>query len=128
MAERVFVMPDLGEGLEEGRIVRWLAAEGATVELNQPLVEVETAKFFAPDIGGTRFHTDIVFTKNGGGIVSHGHQPFSTRHLSALVWLNSGLSLMFLFSPHLATVRRKRATPDRGVNQTEGMKAWASKG
>ena len=44
MAERVFVMPDLGEGLEEGRIVRWLAAEGATVELNQPLVEVETAK------------------------------------------------------------------------------------
>jgi len=44
MAERVFAMPDLGEGLEEGRIVRWLAAEGATVELNQPLVEVETAK------------------------------------------------------------------------------------
>src|SRR6476620_6152378 len=44
MTERVFVMPDLGEGLEEGRIVRWLAAEGATVELNQPLVEVETAK------------------------------------------------------------------------------------
>src|SRR5436190_19193764 len=44
MAERIFVMPDLGEGLEEGRIVRWLAAEGATVELNQPLVEVETAK------------------------------------------------------------------------------------
>jgi len=44
MAERVFVMPDLGEGLEEGRIVRWLAAEGATVDLNEPLVEVETAK------------------------------------------------------------------------------------
>ncbi|MDP9302016.1 MAG: 2-oxo acid dehydrogenase subunit E2 [Actinomycetota bacterium] len=44
MAEHVFVMPDLGEGLEEGRIVRWLVAEGATVELNQPLVEVETAK------------------------------------------------------------------------------------
>src|SRR6476620_4742707 len=44
MTERVFVMPDLGEGLEEGRIVRWLATEGATVELNQPLVEVETAK------------------------------------------------------------------------------------
>ena len=42
--ERVFTMPDLGEGLEEGRIVRWLVAEGATVELNQPLVEVETAK------------------------------------------------------------------------------------
>src|SRR5438874_7019364 len=44
MSERVFAMPDLGVGLEEGRIVRWLVAEGATVELNQPLVEVKTAK------------------------------------------------------------------------------------
>jgi 2-oxoisovalerate dehydrogenase E2 component (dihydrolipoyl transacylase) len=42
--ERVFAMPDLGEGLEDGRIVEWLVAEGAEVELNQPLVEVETAK------------------------------------------------------------------------------------
>jgi 2-oxoisovalerate dehydrogenase E2 component (dihydrolipoyl transacylase) len=44
MAERVFAMPDLGEGLEEGEIVTWLVAEGDTVTLNQPLVEVETAK------------------------------------------------------------------------------------
>lgn len=44
MAERVFAMPDLGEGLEEGEIVAWLVAPGETVSLNQPLVEVETAK------------------------------------------------------------------------------------
>lgn len=44
MSERVFSMPDLGEGLEEGEIVSWLVAEGETVTLNQPLVEVETAK------------------------------------------------------------------------------------
>jgi 2-oxoisovalerate dehydrogenase E2 component (dihydrolipoyl transacylase) len=44
MAERVFAMPDLGEGLEEGEIVSWLVADGDEVELNQPLVEVETAK------------------------------------------------------------------------------------
>jgi 2-oxoisovalerate dehydrogenase E2 component (dihydrolipoyl transacylase) len=44
MAERVFAMPDLGEGLEEGEIVSWLVTEGDTVTLNQPLVEVETAK------------------------------------------------------------------------------------
>ena len=42
--ERVFAMPDLGEGLEEGRIVEWLVGEGDRVALNQPLVEVETAK------------------------------------------------------------------------------------
>ena len=40
----VFAMPDLGEGLEDGEVVAWLVAEGDTVELNQPLVEVETAK------------------------------------------------------------------------------------
>jgi 2-oxoisovalerate dehydrogenase E2 component (dihydrolipoyl transacylase) len=44
MGEHVFVMPDLGEGLEEGKIVEWLVAEGDTVALNQPFVEVETAK------------------------------------------------------------------------------------
>ena len=44
MAERVFAMPDLGEGLEEGVIVTWRVAEGEDVTLNQPLVEVETAK------------------------------------------------------------------------------------
>jgi pyruvate dehydrogenase E2 component (dihydrolipoamide acetyltransferase) len=44
MAERVFAMPDLGEGLEEGEIVGWLVAAGDDVTLNQPLVEVETAK------------------------------------------------------------------------------------
>jgi 2-oxoisovalerate dehydrogenase E2 component (dihydrolipoyl transacylase) len=44
MGERVFAMPDLGEGLEEGEIVAWLVGEGDDVSLNQPLVEVETAK------------------------------------------------------------------------------------
>jgi pyruvate dehydrogenase E2 component (dihydrolipoamide acetyltransferase) len=44
MAERVFTLPDLGEGLEEAIVSAWLVAEGATVELNQPFVEIETAK------------------------------------------------------------------------------------
>jgi len=44
MSERAFALPDLGEGLEDGRIVAWLVDVGETVELNQPLVEIETAK------------------------------------------------------------------------------------
>ncbi|MBI3649095.1 MAG: 2-oxo acid dehydrogenase subunit E2 [Actinobacteria bacterium] len=44
MAERVFMLPDPGEGLEEAEIVAWLVAEGDAVELNQPFVEIETAK------------------------------------------------------------------------------------
>ncbi len=42
--ERVFSLPDLGEGLEEGTIVAWLVSPGDRVALNQPLVEIETAK------------------------------------------------------------------------------------
>lgn len=44
MAERVFALPDLGEGLEEAIVIAWLVAEGDTVSLNQPFVEIETAK------------------------------------------------------------------------------------
>jgi 2-oxoisovalerate dehydrogenase E2 component (dihydrolipoyl transacylase) len=42
--EREFKLPDLGEGLTEGEVVRWLVKEGDAVTLNQPVVEVETAK------------------------------------------------------------------------------------
>jgi pyruvate dehydrogenase E2 component (dihydrolipoamide acetyltransferase) len=44
MTLRTFALPDLGEGLEDAEIARWLVAEGDRVALNQPLVEVETAK------------------------------------------------------------------------------------
>lgn len=46
MAEetREFKLPDLGEGLTEAEIVQWLVKEGDTIELNQPIVEVETEK------------------------------------------------------------------------------------
>jgi 2-oxoisovalerate dehydrogenase E2 component (dihydrolipoyl transacylase) len=43
-SERQFCLPDLGEGLTEGEVVTWLVAVGDEVAVNQPLVEVETAK------------------------------------------------------------------------------------
>ncbi|MFB7779827.1 dihydrolipoamide acetyltransferase family protein [Streptomyces bauhiniae] len=39
-----FKLPDLGEGLTEAEIVRWLVAVGDVVAIDQPVVEVETAK------------------------------------------------------------------------------------
>ncbi|WP_349826739.1 dihydrolipoamide acetyltransferase family protein [Brevibacterium litoralis] len=39
-----FLLPDPGEGLTEADIVSWRVAPGDTVEVNQILVEVETAK------------------------------------------------------------------------------------
>jgi pyruvate dehydrogenase E2 component (dihydrolipoamide acetyltransferase) len=41
---REFLLPDIGEGLTEAEIVRWLIPEGGRVEADQPVVEVETDK------------------------------------------------------------------------------------
>jgi 2-oxoisovalerate dehydrogenase E2 component (dihydrolipoyl transacylase) len=41
---RQFVLPDLGEGLEEAEIVTWHVNEGDHVVMDQPLVSVETDK------------------------------------------------------------------------------------
>ncbi|PUB28636.1 pyruvate dehydrogenase E2 component (dihydrolipoamide acetyltransferase) [Promicromonospora sp. AC04] len=39
-----FPLPDVGEGLIEAEIVEWRVAVGDTVEVNQTIVEIETAK------------------------------------------------------------------------------------
>lgn len=39
-----FRLPDLGEGMEEATIVKWLVKEGDTVKKDQKVVEVETDK------------------------------------------------------------------------------------
>ena len=39
-----FRLPDIGEGVAEGEIVRWFVAEGDTVTRDQPMVEVLTDK------------------------------------------------------------------------------------
>ncbi|MBX3116126.1 MAG: 2-oxo acid dehydrogenase subunit E2 [Cryobacterium sp.] len=44
MAVVDFALPDLGEGLTESELVTWHVAEGDSVELNQILAEIETAK------------------------------------------------------------------------------------
>jgi len=41
---REFKLPDLGEGLTEGEILKWLVGPGDEVRDGQPIVEVETAK------------------------------------------------------------------------------------
>lgn len=44
MSTQTFHLPDVGEGLTEAEIVQWRVAPGDTVEVNDVLVEIETAK------------------------------------------------------------------------------------
>ena len=42
--KRQYLLPDPGEGLLEAEIVAWRVAEGDVIEVNDVLVEIETAK------------------------------------------------------------------------------------
>lgn len=44
MSERSVTLADVGEGLAEAEVVRWLVAEGDAVAADQPIVEIETDK------------------------------------------------------------------------------------
>lgn len=44
VSEQVFLLPDLGEGLTEADILEWKVAVGDTVDVDQVIAEVETAK------------------------------------------------------------------------------------
>ena len=39
-----FKLPDLGEGIHEGEILKWHVEPGSTIEEDAPLVDVETDK------------------------------------------------------------------------------------
>src|SRR6478672_4800031 len=41
---RVFLLPDLGEGLTEAELVAWHVSVGDEIVVDQPIAEVETAK------------------------------------------------------------------------------------
>lgn len=44
MSIREFALPDVGEGLTEAEIVSWRVAVGDEVTVNQPIIDIETAK------------------------------------------------------------------------------------
>jgi 2-oxoisovalerate dehydrogenase E2 component (dihydrolipoyl transacylase) len=41
---KVFLLPDLGEGLTEAELVNWLVSVGDEIRVDQPIAEMETAK------------------------------------------------------------------------------------
>src|SRR5450631_3605707 len=44
MALQHYRLPDVGEGLTEATVLNWLVAEGDRIAVNDPVVEIESAK------------------------------------------------------------------------------------
>ena len=71
---REFRLPDIGEGLTEAEIVRWLIAEGDPVAADQPIVEVETDKAVVE-----------IPSPYGGIVVRHGGAEGETIEVGAVL-------------------------------------------
>lgn len=81
MSREVFLLPDVGEGLVEAEIVGWKVAVGDTVVLNQPLVDVETAK--ATVELPSPFAGTVVELHHAVGDVVEVHKPLVTIETDA---------------------------------------------
>ena len=67
MAEE-FRLPDLGEGIDQGDVVRVMVSEGDSIEIDQPVIELETDKALVEvpsSIGGTIASVNV---RNGESI------------------------------------------------------------
>lgn len=73
MAEE-FRLPDIGEGLVEGEIVRWLVPVGGSVQVDEALVEVETDKAVVE-----------IPAPSAGVVLSHGAEEGSTIQVGSIL-------------------------------------------
>jgi pyruvate dehydrogenase E2 component (dihydrolipoamide acetyltransferase) len=81
MATFEFKLPDIGEGVMEGEIVKWLVQEGDAVGEDQPLVEVMTDKATVMIPSPRRGRVVKTFGKEGE--IAKVHHPLVTLELDA---------------------------------------------
>jgi pyruvate/2-oxoglutarate dehydrogenase complex dihydrolipoamide acyltransferase (E2) component len=93
-----FILPDLGEGLTEAEIVTWLVKPGDTIAIDQPVVEVESAK------------SVVELPSPFGGVVETLHaEPGTTVH--------AGQPLLTVSGPETASPDAPDVVPGTAVRQ-----------
>lgn len=76
MSEETFLLPDVGEGLTEAEIVEWKVKVGDVVVLNQPLIDIETAKAVV-ELPSPYAGTVVTLHGNVGDVIEV-HKPLIT--------------------------------------------------
>ncbi|MCX4675877.1 2-oxo acid dehydrogenase subunit E2 [Streptomyces sp. NBC_01433] len=118
-----FKLPDLGEGLTEAEIVRWLVEVGDVVAIDQPVVEVETAKAMVEvpcPYGGVvtaRFGEEGTELPVGAPLLTvvvgpAGAEPTGTAGSSAQSAESSG-NVLVGYGTGAPAARRRRIRPER---------------
>jgi len=116
-----FKLPDIGEGVVEGEIVRWLVSEGEEVKEDQPLVEVMTDK------------ATVEIPSPVGGRVSkrHGQEGGAVAVGSILVEIETGngapaeRAAKVYRAPEAPAPPRRRAASDMEVLATPAVRKLA---
>ena len=103
-----FRLPDIGEGLTEAEIVRWLVPEGDHVEADQPVVEVETDKAVVE-----------IPSPYAGTVLRHGGAEGETIAVGEVLVVIGDESEME-GSPHLAPSSTPTGTVDTGSRPGAG--------
>ena len=81
MSEATFLLPDVGEGLTEAEIVTWKVGVGDVVVLNQPIVDIETAKAVV-ELPSPHAGTVTVLHGKVGDVIEV-HQPLITFEVAS---------------------------------------------
>jgi pyruvate dehydrogenase E2 component (dihydrolipoamide acetyltransferase) len=82
MSTQVFDLPDLGEGLTEAVLIRWLVKTGDPIAVDEPVAEVETAKAM------------VEVPSPFGGVIAqlHGEEGATLQVGSPLISVDAGSS------------------------------------
>ncbi|BDT94549.1 dihydrolipoamide acetyltransferase component of pyruvate dehydrogenase complex [Nocardia sputorum] len=115
-----FRLPDLGEGLTDAELVSWAVAVGDTVELNQPIADVETAKAVvalpSPFAGRV-----IELLARPGDTVAVGAPLIRVQTAGADDTSEAGrASVLVGYGPEAETTSRRRPPAGSGVSRTDG--------
>ncbi len=76
------IVPELGESITEATVTKWLKAEGDAVEVDEPLVELETDKVSVEVIAETAGVLSVIVAKDGAEVeigAEHGRARYVGR-------------------------------------------------
>ena len=113
---KVFLLPDLGEGLTEAELVNWLVAVGDEIRVDQPIAEVETAKSMV-EVPSPYAGTVAVLHGEPGQTLDVGKPLISVTPIGVLArtrWLSLSNEPPVVEPVETALPLRSRSLPRRG--------------